>query len=101
VKPSPKRIQLRRTKGWKKPRNTVVVARPSKWGNIWKVGTHGNREFCFAQFAQFFPIGCLSITPAMAKAELRGKNLACWCKLPKPREPDVCHAAVLLEVSNR
>lgn len=28
--------------------------------------------------------------------ELRGKNLACWCK---PGEP--CHADVLLEIANR
>lgn len=34
----PKRIQLRRTKGWRKPPNTVVVARPSKWGNPFVLG---------------------------------------------------------------
>lgn len=28
-----KRIQLRRTKGWRKPEGAIVVARPSKWGN--------------------------------------------------------------------
>lgn len=28
--------------------------------------------------------------------ELRGKNLACWCKLGEP-----CHADVLLELANR
>lgn len=33
--------------------------------------------------------------------ELRGKNLACWCPLPKDGEPDLCHAAVLLEYLNR
>lgn len=27
------RIQLRRTKGWRKPEGAIVVARPSKWGN--------------------------------------------------------------------
>lgn len=27
------RIQRKRTKGWKMPPNTVVVSRPSKWGN--------------------------------------------------------------------
>ena len=31
---------------------------------------------------------------------LRGKNLACWCPLPKADEPDYCHAAVLLELAN-
>jgi hypothetical protein len=34
---TPQRIQLRRTKGWRKPENTVVVARPSKWGNPFRV----------------------------------------------------------------
>lgn len=32
----PKRIQLRRTKGWRKPEGAIVVARPSRWGN-WNV----------------------------------------------------------------
>lgn len=29
-------IQLRRTKGWRKPEGAVVVARPSRWGNWYK-----------------------------------------------------------------
>jgi hypothetical protein len=29
----PQRIQLSREKGWRKPEGTVVVSRPSKWGN--------------------------------------------------------------------
>ena len=66
----PERIQLSRKKGWRKPENTVVVARPSKWGNL------------------------------PDPAELAGKNLACWCPLPAPGEPDICHAAVLLELAN-
>lgn len=33
----PERIQLSRRKGWRKPENTVVVARPSKWGNPFRV----------------------------------------------------------------
>jgi len=37
VKPRPYRVQLRRTKGWRKPDNTVVVARPSQWGNPFRV----------------------------------------------------------------
>lgn len=35
------------------------------------------------------------------RKELRGHNLACWCPLPAPGEPDHCHAAVLLEIANR
>lgn len=33
----PQRIQLRRTKGWRKPEGTVNVARPSRWGNWYVV----------------------------------------------------------------
>lgn len=34
----PERIQLSRKKGWRKPENTVVVARPSSWGSPFRVG---------------------------------------------------------------
>lgn len=30
---APKRVRLSRAKGWRKPENTVVVSRPTKWGN--------------------------------------------------------------------
>ena len=36
----PHRVQLKRTKGWCKPANTIVVARPSMWGNPFIVGEH-------------------------------------------------------------
>ena len=29
----PERIQLRRTKDWRKPEGAIVVSRPSRWGN--------------------------------------------------------------------
>ncbi len=34
---TPHRVQQRRTRGWRKPENTVSVARPSQWGNPWRV----------------------------------------------------------------
>jgi hypothetical protein len=34
----PKRIQLQRTKDWRKPAGAIVVARPSRWGNPIHVG---------------------------------------------------------------
>jgi hypothetical protein len=34
---SPFRVQLSRKRGWRNPENTVVVSRPSMWGNpFWK-----------------------------------------------------------------
>lgn len=32
---------------------------------------------------------------ARASAELAGWDLACWCRVPMPGEPDLCHAALL------
>jgi hypothetical protein len=34
----PKRIQRKRTKGWRMPPNTVYVGRPTKWGNPFRIG---------------------------------------------------------------
>ncbi len=39
-------------------------------------------------------------TVAEVREQLRGKNLACWCKLPLDGKPDVCHASYLLELAN-
>jgi len=32
--------------------------------------------------------------------ELRGKNLACFCPLPAPGEPDLCHGFILIGAAN-
>lgn len=105
-----KRIQLRRSKGWRIPKNTVIVSRPSKWGNPFVVGKHGTREYCVELFV-LLCAGCLIISVdeeciiaqkaflAHAKKNpyhLRRKNLACWCPLNKP-----CHADVLLEMARK
>ncbi|MBP7619338.1 MAG: DUF4326 domain-containing protein [Gemmatimonadales bacterium] len=37
----PVRVRLSRAKGWRMPPNTVNVARPTIWGNLWIVGTPG------------------------------------------------------------
>lgn len=42
---APKRIQLQRTKGWRKPGGAVVVARPTKWGNPFHVSNHHPQLF--------------------------------------------------------
>lgn len=40
----PERIQLRRTKGWRKPEGAIVVARPSKWGNPIRITPERNDD---------------------------------------------------------
>nr|WP_269151981.1 DUF4326 domain-containing protein [Pseudomonas luteola] len=88
----PARIQLRRIKGWRLPEGAVRVARPGKWGNPFSVAEHG-REQAIALFSAYLDqqlaAGALDIT------ELRGKALACWCRLDEP-----CHADVLIKRAN-
>jgi hypothetical protein len=70
----------------------VNVARPSRWGNPFRIAEHG-REDAVTLFAQ-----SLRNAKAIPKEDmqfLRGKNLACWCA------PDqTCHADILLAVAN-
>jgi hypothetical protein len=160
----PERIRLSRAKGWKMPDGAVSVARPTKWGNPFRLRTpdalmrepgvadptadaeyegrisgHGARHDYYA------PGGKVTVchvrymtaaeavdhyrrqlvgdpTPSMVhagirraglmgpwlpdgsgrrwwtvedvRAELAGKDLACWCR---PSQP--CHADVLLSIA--
>lgn len=34
------------------------------------------------------------------RRELAGRDLACWCPLPRSGQPDECHARVLLEIAD-
>ncbi|MEU9887943.1 DUF4326 domain-containing protein [Sphaerisporangium sp. NPDC051011] len=33
------------------------------------------------------------------RRELAGRDLACGCALPEPRQPDLCHGQVLMEIA--
>jgi len=103
----PKRVQLRRTKGWRKPAGAVVVARPSKWGNPFSLASYraGHpgaderelRRLAVADFRALLqgdPAGGPPY-PRKSIGELAGHDLCCWCPLDQP-----CHADVLLELAN-
>jgi len=103
---SPKRIQLRRTKGWRKPEGAVVVSRPSRWGNPWAVGESvTSRHDAVLAFRTHLDArrrpwpGWSDLIgypdDEEIRSELAGKDLACWCPLGQP-----CHADVLLELAN-
>lgn len=112
----PRRVQLSRKRGWRKQANTVVVARPSKWGNPFRVARYTLAEYASgAAMADAMAGVCITREAAVnryrdwlrstpegrftcraAKKVLRGQNLACWCPLGEP-----CHADVLLEIANR
>ena len=96
------RIQLRRTKGWRLPEGAVVVARPSKWGNPFAIGTSvdgvriTDRAGAVAAFRQMLTIPERNYpSAAEIRRQLAGKDLACWCPAGAP-----CHADVLLELAN-
>lgn len=130
------RVQLRRTKGWRMPPNTVKVDRTTKWGNpfnfravehCWTALAYGEKGNPAGRQAASVKAyrdwmqtpagmrieGCglyaekngesipVAVGPTVEAgtppdpSELRGKNLACWCK---PGDP--CHADVLLELAN-
>ena len=91
------------------PPNTVKVDRTTKWGNpnAWReyeiraldvprdVDPKAvARELAVEDFRRDLMDGALPFTVSDARAELRGKNLACWC----PR--GACHADVLLQIAN-
>jgi DNA polymerase I-like protein with 3'-5' exonuclease and polymerase domains len=86
----PKRVQF--IKDQPLPPNTVYVGRPSPWGNPFTVEDHG-REQAVAMFREHL-LGDAALL-ARVRAELEGKDLACWCG-PRQR----CHADVLLEQAN-
>lgn len=91
----PDRIQLRRTKGWRKPAGAVVVARPSRWGNPHRLEDVG-RDAAIAAYERDLRAGRLPFGVDDVRRELRGRDLACWCSLE-----DRCHADVLLAIANR
>jgi hypothetical protein len=92
----PCRVQLSRRKGSRLPANTVIVARPSRWGNPFIVTESHPVERAVADYERWLvtdPKG-MGVLQA-AKVELRGKNLGCWCKPGTP-----CHGDVLLKLVN-
>ena len=113
----PKRIQRKRTKGWRMPEGAVCVTRPGIFGNPFTPqdcrdagykGTDGEiRLRCVEAFRVWLgPHWRNNWDGEQSRVkrerilanigELRGKDLACWCPLDKP-----CHADVLLELANK
>ena len=86
------------------PPNTRKVDRTTRFGNPFRPGTPGipDRRTAVELFECAFRSGELvrddansPFRPEIIRAELRGKNLACWCSLDEP-----CHADMLLVVAN-
>lgn len=96
------------------PENTVKVDRSTKWGNPYRAGIHCDHQHAVDLHRMALmtgvckPMGdgsynvtagdvmlhCVGVYSEIE--QLRGKNLACWCRLDQP-----CHADVLLELANQ
>lgn len=88
----PKRVQRKRTKGWKMPDNTIYVGRPTLWGNPFTVEEYG-LDRALSNYRS--RLQDMLLVDAVSLLDLRGKDLACWCPIDKP-----CHADILLELAN-
>jgi hypothetical protein len=111
----PRRVKLSRRTGYRMPTNSVKCARPAKYGNPFvvaprypgwsrlgaalyiSVGTaaeakENHRKWLVGHLGV---IGWVPPSVEQIKADVRGKNLACFCDLDEP-----CHCDTLLEIAN-
>jgi hypothetical protein len=78
------------------PPNTRSVARPGKFGNrVVTVEEAGSNAAAVEAYRAWAMAPEQAEFRGMARQELRGMNLACWCKAGLP-----CHADVLLAIAN-
>jgi hypothetical protein len=121
---TPRRIQRRRTKGWRLPPGAVYVGRPTIWGNPFPVGarvaeTNHQVWLTDQQLGSWRSVSSGSASTVhivtdraeavrlyekwlryeddyfpRKLATLRGHDLACWCP------PGPCHADVLIRLAN-
>lgn len=120
----PKRIQRRRTKGWRKPEGAVIVDRTSRWGNPFRIvrASHGlvvqwsgvtegapvgvwpsevaAREFAVNAYRSWINQPEQDHLRTLARDLLCERDLVCPCPLPAEGESDHCHAAYLIELAN-
>jgi len=91
------------------PANTVKIDRTTKWGNPFKVGSSATHPVTRRRVKIDSPATSIALyeawlnstsegkaMAAAARRELKGVNLACWCRPGSP-----CHADALLKAANR
>lgn len=121
---TPCRLQRKRAKGWRKPAGALIVSRPTKWGNRYRIDAPirhvdgvdyrpADAAEAVRLFREYWEYWLEQEPKICAEAldDLRGRDLLCWCRLcPKHADgkphgedcPDCapCHADVLLELAN-
>lgn len=122
---APRRIQRKRTKGWRMPAGVKYVGRGSRYGNHYVVGkvacdcrspgecSHNTFRCETAAEAarEYRAVPRSEKWKHRAREDLRGRDLACWCGLCDAHRDGKplgvrceacapCHADVLLEIAN-
>lgn len=116
---APGRVQMSRQRPWRAEHpGAVIVARPSIWGNPYRVVRVGKtmwqlqhdsrslavfrsrsgveaREEAVQRLRRLVERDRAPWSTGMIRRELAGVELACWCPLEHP-----CHADLLLEIAN-
>ncbi|NUO43685.1 MAG: DUF4326 domain-containing protein [Streptomyces sp.] len=126
---TPRRIQRRRTKGWRaadhttSPLGAVYVGRPTRFGNParlihtdhgprilwgetdiiggWPANGQSARGYATELYRTWITQPEQAEQLRLFRTLLHGRDLTCWCPLPIDGQPDHCHAAVLLELANQ
>ena len=93
---SPRRIQLRRVKGWRLPPGAVKVADTSKFRNPYRPPLRTPAANAWAKARYVLHLTDHPELVEAARRELAGRDLACYCAPDLP-----CHADVLLELANQ
>lgn len=115
----PKRIQCKRTKGWRMPANVVYVGRPGVYSNPFPNaiefrdwwGNRGNpKHWTFGRYPHRMDMlmGAMFNGP---QPLIHGKNVACWCALCDDHKDGLplgvkcalcadCHGDLVLEIAN-
>lgn len=117
------RVHQQRTVGWRLPPGGRSIARPSRWGNPWRVTQYHDltifavrwtvqgpglrpgeilftsqvdaHRFAVGRYVRALTRNQLRITVAEVRAHLAGAPLACYCPLHLP-----CHVDPMLLIAN-
>lgn len=119
----PRRIQMTRKAPWRADNpGAVIVARPTRWGNPFRVVRQGGEWNVVDEHGDTYPPAAdtrwaaadtavllyrtaikhspTDITVDEIRRELDGRDLACWCPIQDADgNPVPCHADVLLAIS--
>jgi len=82
------------------PKGAVLIARPSRWGNPFKIGIDGTRQ----EVIEKYRLWLLDNKELLSLlGELRGKDLVCYCHTwdGQGTNPMYCHGDILLELANK